>query len=284
MTNRAAIYLRQSQDRSGKEEGIERQRARCLSLAKLRGWEVVEEYVDNDTSATKRRGPGTAWHKLVGDAEAGRVDIIVAVDQDRLLRGLRDLVTLIDLGLKVVTVDGEIDLASADGEFRATMAAGLARFEGRRKAERMRRANEQRRDKGVPTSGRVPYGYKWIPSAERERRRDPAAYELDGERAEVVRDIYKAALGGVPIRSIARDLTLAGHRTLPTRARPDGVPLRPSTINRMLLSPYYAALLPIPKEGATKYDQKAITRESCVEGNWPPPGGGHHPGRAGDGC
>ena len=269
MTTRAAIYLRQSQDRSGKEEGIERQRARCLSLATLRGWDVVEEYVDNDTSATKRRGPGTAWHKLVEDAEAGRVDIIVAVDQDRLLRGLRDLVTLIDLGLKVVTVDGEIDLASADGEFRATMAAGLARFEGRRKAERMRRANEQRRDKGVPTSGRVPYGYKWIPTAERDRRRDPAAYELDGERADVVRDIYEAALGGVPIRSIARDLTLAGHRTTPTKAHPDGVPFRPSTINRMLLSPYYAALLPIPKEGATSYDQNAITRDSCVEGAWP---------------
>src|SRR5699024_4023938 len=68
--------------------------------------------------------------------------------------------TLIDHGLQVVTVDGEIDLATADGVFRATMLAGIARFEARRKAERTIRSNERRRAEGMPVlSGWTPFGY-----------------------------------------------------------------------------------------------------------------------------
>lgn len=66
-------------------------------------------------------------------------DIIVAVDLDRLVRSTKDLNVLVDLGAKVVTVDGEIDLAAAEGEFRATMIAGIARFETRRASERQKR-------------------------------------------------------------------------------------------------------------------------------------------------
>jgi site-specific DNA recombinase len=66
---------------------------------------------------------------------------------------------LIDLGLRVVTVDGEIDLSTADGEFRATMLAALARFEARRKAERQIRSNERRRAEGIPTSAWKAFGW-----------------------------------------------------------------------------------------------------------------------------
>jgi hypothetical protein len=56
-------------------------------------------------------------------------------------RQTKDLVALIEVGAKVITLDGEIDLSSRDGELRATMLAGFARFEIRHKAERMVRAN-----------------------------------------------------------------------------------------------------------------------------------------------
>lgn len=154
---RIAIYARQSLD---VREGIDRQLTRCRSLAEARGWEVVAEYEDNDVSASKGRGDGTAWARLLADIEAGRVDTVIAVDLDRLLRQVRDLVTLTDLGASVVTVDGEIDLSTADGEFRATMLAGIARFEARRKAERQRRANEARVAKGRPVPGRRRFGYE----------------------------------------------------------------------------------------------------------------------------
>ncbi len=103
---RAAIYMRQSLDRDNKQEGIARQRERCLEEIRRRAWTPAGEYIDNDVSATKVRGSGTAWHRLITDVKAGRIDVVVAVDQDRLLRGIRDLLTLIELGEKITTVDG----------------------------------------------------------------------------------------------------------------------------------------------------------------------------------
>lgn len=277
---RAALYLRQSLDRDGRAEGIERQQERCERLADDRGWDVVEIYVDNDVSASKPRGSGTAWDRLIADVKSSRVEVVVAVDQDRLLRGLTDLVTLIELGARVATVDGELDLTTADGEFRATMAVGLARFEVRRKGERQKRANTARRSKGTPTPGRTPYGYIWIPRVEREGGSDGPAYALDPERADDVKAIYDAFLGGVPLGSIARDLNEAGKRTLPykrkiggERVEQPGAPFTPPTLRRMLLSPYYAARVPIPPEGGWpngRYDQSLVTLEQTVEGTWPP--------------
>src|SRR4051794_37473104 len=52
---RAAIYARISQDRSGAQAGVTRQLEDTRKLAADLGWEVVEEFVDNDVSAKQRR-------------------------------------------------------------------------------------------------------------------------------------------------------------------------------------------------------------------------------------
>ncbi len=49
---RAVLYLRQSLDPSGAGAAVERQRIDCRALATGQGWTVIDEYVDNDTSAT----------------------------------------------------------------------------------------------------------------------------------------------------------------------------------------------------------------------------------------
>ncbi|MEO7017318.1 MAG: recombinase family protein, partial [Leifsonia sp.] len=182
-TKRVALYFRQSLD---VQEGIDRQRARCRALAEARGWSIFDEYTDNDTSATKARGQGTAWARMLADAAAQKFDVVVAVDLDRLLRTVRDLLTLTETGAKVLTVDGEIDLTTADGEFRATMLAGIARFEARRKGERQKRANAARAAAGKRSGGRRPFGY------------DSDGFTVRESEAEAVRDGYSALLAGVP--------------------------------------------------------------------------------------
>lgn len=220
---RAAMYLRQSLDRENRAEGIARQRERCADLIAGRGWELAAEYVDNDVSASKPRGAGTAWHRLIADAKAGVVEVVVAVDQDRLLRGIRDLATLIEVGVRLATVDGEIDLTTADGEFRATMAAGLARFEVARKSERQRRANQYRRERRVPAGGRRAFGYTRLePGAATitatrrgaDGREWPAyGHEPFEPEATAVRQGYDMLLAGAPLRAIARAWNDAGLTT-----------------------------------------------------------------------
>jgi len=204
-STQAAVYLRQSLD---VQEGIDRQRQRCRSLIEARGWTFAGEYEDNDTSASKVRGEKTAWARLLADASAGKFDVVVAVDLDRLLRTVRDLVTLTETGAKVLTVDGEIDLTTADGEFRATMLAGIARFEARRKGERQKRANAHAASNGRRTGGRRPFGY------------ENDGVTLRQAEAETVRSGFEDFLAGVPLAQVARSWNSRGLSTTQPRTSP----------------------------------------------------------------
>lgn len=227
-TQRAALYFRQSLD---VQEGIERQRFRCRALAQSRGWEIVDEYEDNDTSASKARGANTAWARLVADAETGKFDVVIAVDLDRLLRTIRDLVTLTDTGAKVLTVDGEIDLTTADGEFRATMLAGIARFEARRKGERQKRATAQAASKGRRTGGRRPFGY------------DNDGLTLRPVEADAIKSGFSSMLSGVPLAAIARDWNARGLVTGQKRYSPahkgEPSPWQAYSVRMVLTNPRY---------------------------------------------
>lgn len=217
-----AIYARQSEDVS---EGVERQLARCRALVASRGWGVAREYVDNDTSASKERRNGTAWAEMLVDLERKTADVVVAVDIDRLLRSTRDLVRITETGARVLTVDGEIDLTTADGEFRASMLASLARFEVRRKSERQRRANEARAAKGRPTPGRRRYGY-----------------EVDGitprePEAAIVRRMFQHVADGGSLRSLAIALRDEGVDPTPGRSWSTG------RVRYILTNPAYGGSL-----------------------------------------
>lgn len=203
MSKRAALYLRQSKS---DDEGIERQVERTTALATARGWRVVETFIDDDVTASKPRGPKTAWGRMLAASDS--LDVVIGVDLDRVVRSTRDLNTLIDHGLMLATVDGEIDLTTADGEFRASMLAAIARFEVRRKGERQTRANAQRAAKGgVPKGTRL------------------KGYTTDGEivpdEAKTVRELFDEFSAGTTLRTLSRehDLTPSTIRTILTNAR-----------------------------------------------------------------
>lgn len=158
---------------------------------------------------------------MLADAKAGKLDVVVSVDLDRLLRTTRDLNVLIDAGLMAVTVDGELDLSTADGEFRATMLAGIARFEVRRKSERQTRANAQRAMAGRPPSGHRLTGYT------RDGKPDPV-------EAPIVREIFQRFGAGDTISGIVADLNSRG---IPPRR---GDSWSRVTIRHMLQNPRYA--------------------------------------------
>lgn len=263
---RAAIYARQSVQ---EDERIAEQITACEGLATAKGFDVVEVYRDNNVSGYKARGEGTAFSRMIEDARAGRFEALVVRKLDRLGRSLAAIEALTAAKVAVVTIDEGIDLTTVNGRLVANMLTSVARAESEIKAERRVFANAARRRDGIPTSGRVPYGYVWVPTKVRAERGSVEAYELDGERAEDVRRIFEMFLAGVPLGSIARDLNTAGKRTVPTKAQPEGVAFKPTTLRRMLLSPYYAARLPLPNADGGAYDQAAITLDRTEAGKWP---------------
>ncbi|MFD1720936.1 recombinase family protein [Amnibacterium endophyticum] len=272
---RAAIYARQSIE---EEAGIDRQLRQCSAEIKRRGWGTpVERYKDNNTSASQQRGARTAWSQMLADHAEGRFDVLVAVNVDRVLRRIEDVILLKERGVRVVTVDGDLDLSTESGEFFATMLAALARFEVRRKAARAARAGAERRAAGHPKSGRPPYGYEWVPAHTRSSRvRDglpfgDARYEVVEDEAAHVRWAFEQLTSGVvTIGAIQRGLADRGARTRPSTQHQDGTVIGASTVRRLLLNPVYAALLP-PSQGtaAGAFRPERVNVERVTPGAWP---------------
>lgn len=199
---RAAIYLRISQDRTGEELGVARQREACKTLAERRGWEIFEVYCENDTSASgKRRRP--EWERMMAAVEAGQVQVVVGWTIDRTLRSGRDRLRMLESGkehgITISLVRGsDMDLSTPSGRLAADILGAVALAEIEIKADRQRSANEQAARQGRRVGGRRPFGYL-----------------LDGmtlvpAEADAVAKAFDDYLSGISIIAISRRWNEAG--------------------------------------------------------------------------
>jgi DNA invertase Pin-like site-specific DNA recombinase len=200
---RAGIYARISSDREGDGLGVARQVEDCERLAARKGWQVVEQYVDDDVSAWSGR-TRPEYVRSLDDLEAGVINGLLVYDLDRLHRQPSELEAFIGvcqrLGLtNVASVSGDIDLTTSDGQFQARILGAVAKKESDDKSRRIRRKHEELAVSGkVSGGGSRPYGYE--------------ADKLTVRPAEaaVVKDCARRLLAGEPVRSIARDLNKRG--------------------------------------------------------------------------
>src|SRR3954468_24036692 len=91
----ASLLVRISDDRAGEAAGVGRQEADARTLASRLGWEVGEVFVENDTSAFKRRkvllpDGATAmrverpeFRRLLAALSDGEADGLIAYHLDR---------------------------------------------------------------------------------------------------------------------------------------------------------------------------------------------------------
>lgn len=292
---KAAIYLRISQDREMDGLAIERQRQDCERLAAFRGWDVVETYTDQSKSATDRTKVRKHYNRMVEDYHAGKFTAIVCYDLDRLARQPRQLEDWIDAaeirGLALVTANGDADLTTDGGRMYARIKAAVARAEMERKSARQSAAQRQRATLGKPPKGMRPMGYT-------------VAGDVIEDEAKVVEAIFTAFIHPEEpesLRSIARALSgqgeIEGIQVWPTmrhtvsieraaKRKEEGLkpkdiipdrPWSPSTVLGILRNPRYAGMSVYnPKEtrsdGAKRRYWKAmILRDDAgepIRGQW----------------
>lgn len=223
----AAVYLRISLDRAGDHLAVDRQREDCLRIIAERGWTLVDEYVDNSVSASDKTKDRPGYNRMVEDFREGRFNALVCYDLDRLTRQPRQLEDWVDAaeerGLKLVTANGEADLATDAGRLFARIKAAVARAEVERKSARQARAARQRSEKGKPPLGVRLTGYT-------------TAGEIVPEEADVVRLIFDRFTRGDSLRGVVRVLDEKG---IDTR---NGRPWNPSSVRGILTNPRYAGL------------------------------------------
>ncbi|MGA7913274.1 MAG: recombinase family protein [Candidatus Dormiibacterota bacterium] len=157
-----AIYVRLSSDRHDDHQAVDRQLEDCRR--KVEGPALVFE--DNNKSAWTRGGGRPEYRRLLGEVKAGNVDRIVVWHIDRLYRQMGELSELTDLardgrGVIIDPVSGmRLDLTTADGVMMAQHFVSTAQHESSHKGERVRRAQQQKREQGKPHGGPRAFGWK----------------------------------------------------------------------------------------------------------------------------
>src|SRR4051794_24872107 len=73
---RAGVYARISADREGDRLGVSRQLADCAGLAQRKGWQVADQYVDDDVSAWSGK-TRPEYRRLLDDVRAGALDAVI---------------------------------------------------------------------------------------------------------------------------------------------------------------------------------------------------------------
>lgn len=192
----ASLYLRISDDPTGKQAGVQRQEKECRELCARLGFDAGHVFMDNDISATSGK-VRPAFESLL----KSKPQVIVTWHTDRLVRITRDLERVIELGVNVHAVTaGHLDLSTPAGRAVARTITAWATYEGEQKAARQKAAARQR----------AADGKAWWP-------RRPFGFELDGtlrqDEAASLFAVYSQVLAGVPLTQAARELNEAGHVT-----------------------------------------------------------------------
>ncbi|MDD5599504.1 MAG: recombinase family protein, partial [Victivallaceae bacterium] len=155
-----------------------------IASQKANDWVCLpERYDDGGFSGGNMKRP--ALQKLLADAEAGLVDVIIVYKIDRLSRSIVDFAELSgkldDWGVSFVSVTQEINTSTSSGRMMLNILMTFAQYEREIIAERIKDKMSAQRRKGMWTGGVVPYGYQPI---------DRKLRIIEAE-AEVIRWIYQ---------------------------------------------------------------------------------------------
>lgn len=184
--------------------------------------EPVTEYVDNDISASRQSHKSrVAFQQLCADIESHAVTALVGWDFDRLFRQPRELEAFLDLAdrarfTRALTAQGDVDLTTEDGRLHARIMVAVAAKESDAKSRRVRRKNQDRRERGEHQGSRVVFGYRLIDGRP----------ELEPDAAQLVRGAAAAVLAGESLSAVARRMADAGS----------GAPRTGAGVKKMLLS------------------------------------------------
>jgi len=164
---RCAIYTRKSTS-AGLDlqiNSLETQREVCsayLMCQSHRNWvELPQRYDDGGFSGGSLERP--ALKRLIGDIEAGRIDMVIVYKIDRLSRSLSDFIRLIDTldkyGASFVSVTQTFDTSDSMGRLVLNILLTFAQFERELASDRTRDKKAALMRRGLYVGGTPPFGF-----------------------------------------------------------------------------------------------------------------------------
>lgn len=198
-------------------------------------WEYAGVYADNGISGT-----GTAkrseFRRMLEDAKAGKIDIILTKSIQRFARNTVDLLETVrhlkDIGVEVRFEKENISSISGDGELMLTILASFAQEESRSISENVRWGIRKRMEQGIPNGHFRIYGYRW----------EDDELVIVPEEAAVVRRIFQNFLDGKSRLETEREFAAEGIATR------DGCRWVDSNIKAVLTNVTYTGNMLLQKE------------------------------------
>ncbi len=205
MGNRAVIYVRTSSEHQGEKSSPGEQEADCRRLAEEKGLVVVRVYRDIEKYRVRNKlvePSGTRYDRpgllsMLHDAAHGYFDVILAWREDRLYRGMRAMLLVLE-----TIQDHRINVMLARENFDpkiAPLRAWVAQMELDGMKERMTMGVKARLKSGKANTGQDRYGYQRVGEK----------IEIVEDEAKWVRKVFEWYVNGVPILQIRERLIAA---------------------------------------------------------------------------
>lgn len=239
---RCAVYTRKSTAAGLSRDlnSLETQREVCSAYIKCqahRNWiELPQCYDDGGFSGGSLERP--ALKRLIGDIEAGRLDMVVVYKIDRLSRWLGDFIRLIDTlekyNASFISVTQTFDTSDSMGRLVLNILLTFAQFERELASNRTRDKKAALMRRGLYVGGTPPFGYTLAKGGR---------LIIDPERADLVREMFER-FPTTPANQLAREFRERGctTRRFVTNAGRErgGWPIYTSRILSILRNPIYA--------------------------------------------
>lgn len=208
---RAAIYVRVStEEQAGEDKASpETQENDSRDLCKQQGYIVAEVYRDTEKyrvngrlvepSGTRNDRP--QLKRMLADADAGQIDVIIAWREDRLYRGVNRAMLEISERVKAKAIEVELVKEHYDPD-TAAVKAWAAGVELKARHDRIAMGFAKRLKSGKALNNIPPYGYQRI----------DGRYVINPDEAQWVKSIWQWYAEDVPTREIQRRLVSAGAK------------------------------------------------------------------------
>ena len=145
---KVAIYARVS---TAKDQSCERQILELRQVAENHNWSVVDEYIDEGISGTKKSRP--ELDRMLKDALLRKFDVVATLELSRLGRSVRNMCEIADLlkqkSINLFVKNQNIDTSTIVGELFFNIINSISQYERDLTAERIKSGLENAKRKGV---------------------------------------------------------------------------------------------------------------------------------------
>ena len=203
-----AVYTRVSTNLTEQENSLLSQRKHWEEeIEDNPDWTLYDLYIEDGVTGTST-DHRPELKRLLSDCEAGRINLVVTKSISRFARNVVDCLHICRglgrIGVAVYFEKENIRTDSEAGELMLTLFATVAEEESRSIQTNSQWSIQKRFQEGTYRFSHAPFGYQLTPEGR---------YEVDTQKAPIVRDIFEMATSGMGTPTIAKSLSYRGIST-----------------------------------------------------------------------